>query len=100
MIAIVSSIAALLHQCIAGAMRAVHVSAPHAPLSNRPGCNRGATPGPRRPSRTSWMCSALLGLAFSLGGAPAVRAQDEPRPVDPASRQEHRGALIVTFLAG
>src|SRR4051812_29486527 len=100
MIAIVSSIAALLRQCIADAMRAVHVSAPFAPVSTRPGCNRGATPTARRSSRTSWICSALLCLAVNLSASPAACAQGDAPPAPAVSPQGHRGALIVTFLGG
>src|SRR5215207_5080550 len=100
MIAIVSSIAALLHQCIADAMRAVHVSAPVAPVSNRPGCNRGATLRSHPGVRTSCTCSTLFCLAVSLGLTSAARAQDVSAPDEPVSQQGHRGAAIVTFLGG
>jgi hypothetical protein len=100
MIAIVSSIAALLRQCIADAMRAVHVSAPYAPVSNRSGCNRGATLTWRQHPRKSLMCSALLCLAVNLSAPALARGQDDSVPPPAASRQGHRGALIVTFLGG
>jgi hypothetical protein len=100
MIAIVSSIAALLHQCIADAMRAVHVSAPVAPVSNRPGCNRGATPPSQQGRRTSWRCSTLFCLAISLAFTSAAQAQEVPDPDQTVSQQGHRGAAIVTLLGG
>src|SRR5512132_1822327 len=100
MIAIVSSIAALLHQCIADAMRAVHLSAPFAPVSNRTGCNRGATTVVPRLQCTSWRCSALLFVAVSLGGAPRALAQQEPGAPSSGESRGHRGASIVTFVGG
>src|SRR4051812_17708445 len=100
MIAIVSSIAALLDQCIAGAMRAVHVSALCAPVSNRPGCNRNATRSMSRHSRTRWMCSALLSVILSFAGTPAARAQDPGASPGPEPRKGHRVAACVTFMGG
>ena len=81
-------------------MRAVHVSAPGAPVSNRPGCNRGATPRPHRAVRTSWTCSTLFCLAVSLGLTSPARAQDVPDPGQTVPQQGQRGAAIVTFLGG
>ncbi len=46
------------------------------------------------------MCSTLFCLAVSLGPAEAARAQGGPVPDDTVSRQEQRGAAIVTFLGG
>ena len=81
-------------------MRAVHVSAPLAPVSHRQGCNRGATLLASCLARTSWSCSALFCLAVSLAALPAAQAQDDPQPAPAAQRQGHRGASIVTFLGG
>src|SRR6187200_3142131 len=100
MIAIVSSIAALLDQCIADAMRAVHVSALYAPVSNRAGCNRGATSGARRPSLTGWICSALFCLAVSPSAVPACHAQDTAGPPAAATAAGQRASATVSFLGG
>ena len=81
-------------------MRTVHVSAPYAPLSHRPGCNRGATPRPRTAVRTSWVCSTLVCSAVSLALATDARAQDTLAPDETVSQQGHRGTAIVAFLGG
>jgi hypothetical protein len=81
-------------------MRAVHVSAPLAPVSNRPGCNRGATAPSRPAMRMSWTCSTLFCLAISLCSSTAARAQGDSAPDAAVSQQGHRGAAIVTFLGG
>ena len=81
-------------------MRAVHVSALYAPVSNRAGCNRGATSGARRPSLTGWICSALFCLAVSPSAAPACPAQDTAAPPDSAPTAGQRASATVSFLGG
>ena len=49
---------------------------------------------------TSWTCSALLFLTVSFGAPPLARAQAEAPQTSAPERQGHRGASIVTFLAG
>jgi hypothetical protein len=100
MIAIVSSIAALLHQCIDKAMRTVRLSAPLAPLFNRPGCNRSATTADRRVAHTSCRFSLLFPLAVSAIWPAAAHAQSEEPAVEAVAPQENRASAVMSFLGG
>src|SRR3970282_1195230 len=97
MIAIVSSIAVFLHQCIADAMRATRLLARRRLTFLMLGCNMGATRG-RAGSLSSWLAAALFLPVFCLSGVHAD-AQEVEAPSEERT-ESSRAVSTLSFLCG